>query len=181
MISYAYGSFGKHLKIGRYPIKVSEVLQIAQVYGHFCSNLSVNVPKVQQQPNFFDCGVFAIAHAVEFCFNPTYSAKQNFDVASLRTHLTACIENEQFTTSPKEPSWLRNVKIDIKKHVKTIQFSCLCGLSDFVDDMVRCNYRRLLSVNRKTRSKCGVRGESRQFTDTHFEYSSPTELKTVQR
>ena len=79
-------------------------------------------------------------------------------MASLRTHLTACIENEHFTTSPKEPSRLRNVKIDIKKHVKTIQFSCLCGLSDFVDNMVGCNYRRLLSVTRKTRSECGVRG-----------------------
>ena len=77
-------------------------------------------------------------------------------MASLRTHLTVCIENEQFTTSPKEPSRLRNVTIDIKKHIKTIQFSCLCGLSDFVDDMVGCNDRRLLSVNRKTRSECRV-------------------------
>ena len=63
-------------------------------------------------------------------------------MASLRTHFTACIENEHFTPFPKESSRLRNVKIDIKKHVKTIQISCRCGLPDFVDDMFACENRK---------------------------------------
>ena len=93
-------------------------IQIAQVYGRSNSSLSVDVPKVQQQPNSSDCGLFAIAHAVEFCFNPkTYNAKQK--IGSIRKHLTACLENEKFQPFPKEYSRLRNVKIDINKKHKT--------------------------------------------------------------
>ena len=79
---------------------------------------------------------FAIAQAVELCFKPTYTPKQNFDMASLRTHLTACIENEHFPPFPKESYRVRNVKININKKVRTIQNSCRCGLPGFVDDMV---------------------------------------------
>ena len=58
-------------------------IQIAQIYGRSPSNLSVHTPKVQQQPNSFDCGTFAIAYAVEFCLNPkTYTDRQNFDFRS---------------------------------------------------------------------------------------------------
>ena len=63
-------------------------------------------------------------------------------MASLRTNLIACIENKHFPPFPKESSRLRNVKIDIKKHVKTIQISCRCGLPDFVDDMFACENRK---------------------------------------
>ena len=62
-----YGNHSVSLPILLLKFKVNQI-QIAQVYGHFCSNLSVNVPKVQQQPNSFDCGVFAIAHAVDILF-----------------------------------------------------------------------------------------------------------------
>ena len=48
-------------------------IQIAQIYGSSHSNLSVNIPKVQKQPNSFDFGVFAIDHTVEFCFNPKHT------------------------------------------------------------------------------------------------------------
>ena len=105
--------------------------------------MSVNIPKVQQQSNLSDGGLFAMAHAVEFCFNPkTYTARQNFEVGSLRKHLTACLENEQFQPFPKEYSRLRNVKIDINKNIKMTEISCRCGMPDFVDDMVVCENRK---------------------------------------
>ena len=63
-------------------------------------------------------------------------------MASLRTHLTACIENEHFAPFPQESYRVRNVKIVINKNVRTIQNSCRCGLPDFVDDMVRCENRK---------------------------------------
>lgn len=118
-------------------------IQIAQIYGRSQSNLLVHVPKVQQQPNSYDCGIFAIAHAVEFCLNPkTYSGKQNFDFSCMRTHLTTCLENEKFEPFPKESSRLRNVKIDITKNIRTVEISCQCGLPDFLDDMVGCENRK---------------------------------------
>ena len=57
-------------------------------------------------------------------------------MASLRTHLTACIENEHFPPFPKESYRVKNVKIVINKNVRTIQNTCRCGLPGFVDDMV---------------------------------------------
>ena len=87
-----------------------------------------HLPKVQQQPNSSDCGLFVIAHAVEFCFNPKiYIAKQTF-----RKHLTVCLENKQFQPFPKEYSRLRNIKMDINKNMKTTEISCRCGMPDFV-------------------------------------------------
>ena len=118
-------------------------IQISQIYGRSSSNVFVHVPKVQQQPNSFDCGIFAIAHAVEFCFNPTtYSGKHNFDIVSMRNHLTTCLENDNFEPFPKESSRLRNVMIDINRKVKKVEISCQCGMPDFVDDMVGCENRK---------------------------------------
>ena len=34
------------------------------------------------------------------------------------------------------------MKIDIRKHVKTIQISCRCGLPDFVDEIIGCENRK---------------------------------------
>ena len=63
-------------------------------------------------------------------------------VASMRNHLTTCLENDHFEPFPKESSRLRNVMIDINGKVKTVEISCQCGMPDFVDDIVGCETRK---------------------------------------
>ena len=53
-------------------------IHISQIYGRSSSNVFVHIPKVQQQPNSSDCGIFAIAHAVEFCMEGKSHQKSHF-------------------------------------------------------------------------------------------------------
>ena len=52
-------------------LKNNVKIQLPQIYKSSV-RLQVKIPRVQQQPNSFDCGLFAIANTVEFCFSPEY-------------------------------------------------------------------------------------------------------------
>jgi len=43
-------------------------IQLFQVYSNSKKRLLVKIPEVQKQTNKIDCGLYAIANAVEFCF-----------------------------------------------------------------------------------------------------------------
>ena len=43
-------------------------IQLAAMYGLSGKDLEIKVPNIQQQMDFNQCGVFAIANAVEFSF-----------------------------------------------------------------------------------------------------------------
>ena len=92
------------------------LIQMSQIYGKSNKKLNIHIPKVQPQPNSFDCGLFAIAHLVEFCLTGSaFSPKYNFEVPLMRNHLLKCIENKKFEPFPKQSSRLRNVKINVTK------------------------------------------------------------------
>jgi Ulp1 family protease len=52
-------------------LTTSVEIQMSLIYGKGKTVVPVKIPKVQQQHNSIDCGVFAIAFMVEFCFNGT--------------------------------------------------------------------------------------------------------------
>ena len=54
-------------------------------------------------------------------------------MASLRNHLTTCLENKQFEQFPRESTRLWNVKLDVNKNVRMVNIFCRCGIPDFVD------------------------------------------------
>jgi Ulp1 family protease len=57
----------------------------------------------QQQNNGYDCGLFAIANLVEFCFNDaTYNYKNEFVLNKMRKHLIHCLERGEFSKFPQE-------------------------------------------------------------------------------
>ena len=55
---------------------------------------------MQQQEGTVDCGLFAIANAIEVCQgnNPEHV---KFDQEKMRSHLLECLNNEQLTVFPK--------------------------------------------------------------------------------
>ena len=63
---YYIDNLGANLKDLRNNVKI----QLSQIYKNDASKaLQVKIPRVQQQPNSYDCGLFAIANVVEFCFS----------------------------------------------------------------------------------------------------------------
>ena len=64
--------------------------------------LHVKIPRVQQQPNSFDNGLFAIANTEEFCFSPESFTRIIYSVTKLRQHLIECLEKGKMSQFPKE-------------------------------------------------------------------------------
>ena len=62
------------------------LLQIAKIYPTAKSTLQINRLSVQQQVAIHDCGMFAIAYAVETCHRNDVQ-KSLFDQKSMRKHL----------------------------------------------------------------------------------------------
>ena len=70
----------------------STILQISKIYRVPNCNftLEIRTVSVQQQKGSSDCGVFAVAYAVEVCLgrNPQYA---RFDQTRMRNHLYECL------------------------------------------------------------------------------------------
>jgi hypothetical protein len=50
-------------------INTSLEFQLCKIYGQNKNRILIKIPEVQKQENRIDCGLFAIANAVEFCNN----------------------------------------------------------------------------------------------------------------
>ena len=74
--------------------------QIAQVYGGGRSQLTVHSLSVQQQVGVKDCGLFAVAFAVELCqkHNPS---RISYDQSKMRAHFISCLQKEHLVTFPR--------------------------------------------------------------------------------
>ena len=76
--------------------------QLKQIYrgkAEKNGSLIVNEMSIQQQENFYDCGLFAIAFAFHLAQGDEPSAL-NFDCKKLRQHLVECFEKEILSPFP---------------------------------------------------------------------------------
>jgi len=74
----------------------SLVDQLSAIYGYDCC---FDLPEMQQQNNAVDCGLFAIAAAVDICsgINPS---KRTYNQNAFRKHFAECIRADTLTSFP---------------------------------------------------------------------------------
>ena len=119
------------------PITASTELQVAKIYNQqsVSSTLHVEIISVQQQEGLHDCGVFAIAYALEVCLNrrPEFA---NFNQPLMRQHLIKCLNEKHFEPFPKHES---TATLPRPSHfVKHIKLYCLCNMPETFDDRMIC-------------------------------------------
>ena len=144
-------------------LKNNVQIQLCQIYIKDNKSLSVKVPRVQQQPNSHDCGVFAIANLVEFCFRPTaFNFRTCYLVGDMRKHLLNCLEQGAMSPFPKEKSRCRGNQIStFNPKCFKIAVWCHCKLPEFVDNMVSCESRKCKKWYHK---KCIGLSHSTEYT-----------------
>lgn len=89
-------------------------LQLFAAYGNNKNHLTILVPKIQQQSNAVDCGIFALAYATEFCFSGFVGGENiDFDKQAMRQHLITCFQSKSLRPFPqlKRKLRLKPVKI----------------------------------------------------------------------
>lgn len=109
-------------------------IQLAALYSKTGSDLKINIPSIQRQTTG-NCGVFAIANAVEFCITQSTTPSIAYKATVMRSHLIGCLEAGCFTQFPFGPARTKRRKSSV--HV--IPISCPCGLPDIMDNMVCCD------------------------------------------
>ena len=75
------------------------VHQICQLRRCNKKQLRINARSVQRQGNGVDCGVFAIAFAVELAFGES-PEKKLLEPNSMRNHLSGCLKKGEFSLFP---------------------------------------------------------------------------------
>ena len=73
--------------------------QIANLLFESSPSITINIPHVHYQPNYVDCGVFAIAFLVSLLFNQD-PATLTYNEGSMRSHLLKCLNEGKFTPFP---------------------------------------------------------------------------------
>ena len=103
--------------------------------------LSVKIPKIQQQTNGVDCGLFAIANVVQTCFGSAPDKRLITHTHYLREHLIYCLERQYFVPFPKHDT---KEKINRKKpYFLDISCDCRkCRLPNVLEEMVGCDARQ---------------------------------------
>ena len=94
------------------------------------SKLYVNRLPVQQQTGTLDCGLFAIAFAVELCDGEDPS-KMVFIQEKMCNHLLTCLEKRKFESFPKKRH--RSKKITVSRLVTTYNIHCFCRYPEMYD------------------------------------------------
>lgn len=119
-------------------------IQLSQIYKNDTAKVvQVKIPRVQQQPNGIDCGLFAIANVVEFCLAPdSFNTRIVYDVSKMRQHLIECLENGTLSAFPKEKERGRVKLNSITCKVVKIPVWCHCKMPEFIDNMICCENRK---------------------------------------
>ena len=124
-------------------LTTSVKIQMSMIYSKGKTVVPVKIPNVQQQKNSIDCGVFAIAFMVEFCFNNFIGRDNvNFDTYTMRDHLIKCIESQQFSPFPKtKPTRTKVLSLKNTSVNFSIEKECTarCNLPNLFEDMVCCD------------------------------------------
>ena len=100
---YLMDSLGLTMNIGK-----DLFLQIASIYKCDGETLIVRKLGVQQQIGTLDCGLFAVAYAIEACLK-TDATVLCFDQTKMRQHLFKCLEQQVLKPFPQffSISWPR--------------------------------------------------------------------------
>ncbi|XP_078597277.1 polycystin family receptor for egg jelly-like [Branchiostoma floridae x Branchiostoma japonicum] len=122
--------------------------QLYQCYAAFADQapnvLTVIVPDVQRQENVFDCGLFAIAWAVDIAEGQDVS-RVLYDDRKLRSHLVMCFGQGKLTPFPRLTT-RRKQEGPSKAH--RIWLVCHCEQGERLGRMERCNRcRRIFHVS----------------------------------
>ena len=78
---------------------------------------------MRKQPNYSDCGLFAVANAMAIC-NGQKPEEQLYDVTITRRHLVGCFEDKQFRHFParkRQIAWLT-------RRMEVVDVYCVCQL-----------------------------------------------------
>ena len=110
-------------------------VQIAKIYSNHLDFIEVNTLSVQQQMGNTDCGLFAIAFALEVCEGRRPDAII-FDQKQMRQHLYRCFENLHITQFP-----VLTANVSVKEAtLGIIYLFCFCKLPEEYDtDMIECS------------------------------------------
>ena len=136
----------------------STEIQLTTLYLKPVQNFEVIFCNVQPQFSG-ECGVHAIANAVEYCFSQFIGMSDvQFDREKLRSHCLMCLESVKFSPFPKKGRG-RSKLTDKKVKGITLIAHCSCRMPDFLEDIVQCE-----------NSKCGWWFHF-SCSDYHFEES----------
>ena len=119
-------------------------VQLSHVYGSPRSNLYVTVPRTDQQPNGFDCGVYAIAFATSLCFaslkkDHTQYHMEQYIHSEMRPHLFKCFNKRLMTRFPVTGHVIPKQIVS----VRNIGLGCTtCNLPSHYCPLVRCDMCR---------------------------------------
>ena len=121
-------------------ITTSTAIQLTSLYNQSSKYIDEVIPKVQQQNNGLDCGLFAVAFATEFCFNG-YKGDTvlEFDRQEMREHLYKCLVNKKLSPFPKLSLKRKSKLMRCPKIEKRLWKNCSeCDFPDSVDVMLHC-------------------------------------------
>ena len=115
------------------------ILQISQLVNTNKNYFNVEKLAVQQQVGISDCGLFAIAFAVETCLMDNNMEMVYFNQLEMRNHLCICLEKGKITPFPKVKN-SSNILTRSKHQTIKINVYCLCRLPDLYDhEMIQCD------------------------------------------
>ena len=103
--------------------------QLGLLYADNSMQLEVEVPKIQQQLGWTDCGLFAVAvvTAIAIGSDPVYLT---WIQGNMRAHMIQCIETEVITPFPSITRGKRTGEIP-NPHKYVIDCICHCNLPEF--------------------------------------------------
>ena len=115
----------------------SSIFQICNIYKvpRTKSILKIQRLAVQQQQGVSDCGLFAVAYAMEVCAGSNPEHVQ-FDQCRMRNHLYNCLRHGTITAFPKVQS--SEYLPRPTPSVKNIKVYCLCRMPDDYDNQMVC-------------------------------------------
>ncbi|XP_066291574.1 polycystin-1-like protein 2 isoform X1 [Branchiostoma lanceolatum] len=130
------------------PMTPSLQIQLYQSYAAFAdqtrNTLTVFLPDVQHQKNVLDCGLFAIAWAVDIAEGQDVSGVV-YDNRKMRSHLKTCFKQGNLTPFPRLSS---TRKKEGQTKVQRITLVCHCEQGERLGRMQRCKAcRRIFHVN----------------------------------
>lgn len=113
------------------------ILDIASIYKCDRRYLSIEQLPVQQQDGNVDCGLFALAFAIESCQGGDLS-KVTFDQLQMRAHLLHCLERGCLKRFPIKHKCQNNKRAVPLNHSYKL-YQC-CQMPEFYGDfMVECD------------------------------------------